>query len=272
MEEIIEKLQTEYLPDFGLTILRAAAILLIGLWLAKILRSLTDKVLTHRRVEPTIASFTKHLVHAATVVLVIIMTLAELGVETTSFIAVLGAAGLAIGLATQGALSNLAAGILMILFRPFKIGDFIEGADDQGIVTEVQMLTTTLTTLDNKTVIIPNAKLMGDNITNYTEKGCRRVDLVFGVGYRDDIDKVKTVLANVLARDERILQEPEPMIGVLELGDNSVNFAVRPWVKPEDYWDVYFDVTENVKKAFDSEGISIPYPQRDVHLYDEGRT
>jgi len=170
-------------------------------------------------------------------------------------------------LALQGSLANFASGVLMLIFRPFQVGDFIDGAGVMGIVEEIQIFTTQLRTLDNKTIIIPNAKITGDNITNYTRKETRRVDLVIGVSYREDIEKVKSVVADVLNGDERILKDPAPTIGVLELGDSSVNFAVRPWVKTGDYWDVYFDTTEKIKKRFDAEGISIPFPQRDVHLY-----
>jgi small conductance mechanosensitive channel len=198
---------------------------------------------------------------------VILAALAQLGIQTTSFIAVIGAAGLAVGLALQGSLANFAAGVLMVIFRPFQVGDFIEGAGVSGIVEEMQIFTTQLRTPDNKTIIIPNAKITGDNVTNYTRKDKRRVDLVIGVSYRDEIGKVKGVVADVLNGDERVLKDPAPTIAVLELGDSSVNFAVRPWVRTEDYWDVYFETTEKIKKRFDAEGISIPFPQRDVHLY-----
>ena len=172
----------------------------------------------------------------------------------------------------QGSLANFAAGILLIVFRPIKVGDFIEGAGVSGVVEKVSIFTTQLNTPDNKTVIIPNAQLTAGNITNYTAKDTRRVDLVIGVSYSDDIDRVRELIKDELSKDDRILPDPAPMIVVAELADSSVNFAVRPWVKPEDYWSVYFDVTENLKKRFDAEGVSIPFPQRDVHLYEHKAT
>ena len=194
--------------------------------------------------------------------------LGQLGIQTTSFIAIIGAAGLAIGLALQGSLSNFAAGFLMIIFRPFKIGDFIEGAGVAGVVEEIEIFTTTLKTPDNKTVIIPNAGLTSGNIVNWSAKGTRRVDLVMGIGYDDDIDKARKIMEDIMAQDDRILKDPASMIAVSELADSSVNFTVRPWAKADDYWGVYFDLTEKFKKAFDAEGINIPYPQQDVHFYE----
>ena len=199
---------------------------------------------------------------------VILAALGQLGIQTTSFIAIIGAAGLAIGLALQGALANFAAGFLMIIFRPFKVGDFIQCAGVAGTVEEIQIFTTQLKTPDNKTIIVPNAKITSDNITNFSTKETRRVDLVFGIGYGDDIDNAKKVISDLLEKDERIMKDPPPTIAVVELADSSVNFVVRPWVKSGDYWDVHFDMTENIKKRFDAEGISIPFPQQDVHLYE----
>lgn len=181
---------------------------------------------------------------------------------------VLGATGLAIGLALQGSLSNFASGFLMIIFKPFKVGDYVEAAGVAGTVEEIQVFTTTLKTPDNKTVIIPNSNITGDNIVNWTIKGTRRVDMVFGIGYDDDIDKAKQVISDILAKDDRILDDPPTQIALSELADSSVNFVARPWVKIEDYFGVYCDALENIKKAFDAEGISIPYPQRDVHVYE----
>jgi small conductance mechanosensitive channel len=192
--------------------------------------------------------------------------LAQLGIQTTSFIAVIGAAGLAVGLALQGSLANFAAGVLMLIFRPFKVGDYIEGAGVEGIVEEIHIFSTLLGTFDNKAIIVPNAKLTGDNITNYTMQEKRRVDLVFGVSYGEDTGKVKRVIDGVLGIDPRILKDPPPTVGVLGIEGGGVNFAVRPWFRTEDYWDVYFDTNENMKKRFDAEGIQIPVPRRDVHL------
>jgi small conductance mechanosensitive channel len=198
---------------------------------------------------------------------VIIAAVGKLGVQTASFVAVIGAAGLAVGLALQGSLANFAAGVLMVIFKPFKVGDFIEAGGSTGVVEEIGIFTTELKSPDNKKIIVPNAKVTGDNIINYTAKDKRRVDIVAGVSYSSDLDKVRKVLEEILSGDDRILQEPAPTISVLELANSSVNFAVRPWVKPADYWDVFFAIQEKIKKSFDAEGIAIPFPQHDVHIY-----
>ena len=254
--------------DFGVKILAALAIFIIGRWVVRYLRNLTSRVMEKRDVDPTLVKFVANMAYVALLTFVIIAALGMLGIQTTSFIAVLGAAGLAVGLALQGSLSNLAAGVLMIIFRPFKVGDFIEGAGVVGVVEEIQIFTTQLTTPDNKTIIIPNAKLTADNIVNYTVKGTRRADMVFSIGYEDDIDKARDIIVEILSKEERILKDPSPQVALSELADSSVNFVARPWVDAGDYWGVVFDVTEAVKKRFDAEGISIPFPQRDVHLYE----
>jgi small conductance mechanosensitive channel len=264
---IIPNLQA-FAALYGLKIIAALVIFVVGRWVARALRNVAKKMMVKGDVDETLISFVGNLTYITLLAFVIIAALNQLGIQTTSFIAVIGAAGLAIGLALQGSLANFAAGVLMIIFRPFKAGDFIEGAGVAGVVEGVQIFATQLKTPDNKTIIVPNAKMMGDNITNYSAKDTRRVDMVIGVGYGDDLKKVREILEDILAKDDRILEDPAPTIGVLELGDNSVNFAVRPWVKTEDYWGAYFDVTETVKRRFDEEGISIPYPQRDVHLYE----
>jgi len=267
MEQVIAKVQ-ELISVFGLKIIAAIAIYIFGRWLAKFLKNLSVKLMTKGKVDPTLVTFLGHVVYVGLLVFVILAALGQLGVQTTSFIAVIGAAGLAVGLALQGSLSNFAAGVLMIIFRPFKVGDLIEGAGVLGTVEEIQIFTTLLLTPDNRAVIVPNAKLSADNIINYTAKPDRRIDLVFGVSYSDNIDKVKEVISDVLSQDNRILGDPPPTIGLLEMADSSINFAVRPWVKPADYWGVYFDINEKMKKRFDAEGISIPFPQRDVHVYE----
>lgn len=267
MENLIAKLY-ELVTVFGLKILAALAILIIGRWVAKFFRNMTQKLMVRSRVDPTLVSFIGNLTYFALLTFVILAALGQLGVQTTSFIAVLGAAGLAIGLALQGSLANFAAGVLMIIFRPFKVGDVITGAGVTGAVEEIQIFTTQLKTPDNQTIIVPNAKLTGDNIVNFSSKGTRRVDLVFGIGYADDIDKAKALIGDIINQDPRILKDPAPTIGLLELADSSVNFAVRPWVNASDYWNVYFHLNETVKKRFDAEGINIPYPQRDVHIYN----
>ena len=267
MENIIDYLQN-WVAAWGLKVLAAIVILIVGSWIAKIVKNIVKKILTRRQMDGTIVSFVSSLVHITLIIFVIIAAIAKLDYNTSSLIAVIGAAGLAIGLALQGSLSNFAAGFLLIIFRPFREGHYIEGAGTAGIVENIQLFTTTLVTPDNKMVIIPNGKLTGDNIINFTAKGTRRVELVAGVSYSDDLDKVREVLQKIIDGDERILKDPEPMIVVKELADSSVNFVVRVWVKAEDYWDVFFNTTEKIKKSFDAEGISIPFPQRDVHLYE----
>jgi small conductance mechanosensitive channel len=242
-------------------------ILVIGWIAARVLRGMVEKLLERSKVEETLARFVSRLVHVAVLTFVIIAALSRLGVQTASFIAVVGAAGLAVGLALQGSLANFAAGVLLILFKPCKAGDYIEAAGVTGTIEEVGIFTTRLRSPDNKAIIIPNAKLTGDNITNYTAKDTRRVDLVVGVAYDADLKQAREVLAGVLAKDDRVLDDPAPKIAVAELADSSVNFVVRPWVKTEDCWDVYFDLTEAVKVALDEAGIGIPFPQRDVHLF-----
>jgi small conductance mechanosensitive channel len=215
----------------------------------------------------TLRRFVANLARMLLMLFVIIAAIHQLGIQTASLIALLGAAGLAVGLALQGSLSNFAAGVLIVLFRPYKVGDWIEGGGVSGAVEEVQILTTVLKTGDNKRVIIPNSQIMGTTITNYSANETRRVDLVVGVSYGDDLDKVRTELEGLVAADERILKDPTVTIAVSELADSSVNFVLRPWVKTADYWGVYFDLTEAIKKRFDEVGISIPFPQRDVHIH-----
>jgi len=266
MEAIIPKVQ-ELVSTFGIKVATALLILVIGRWVAKFLRGLTGKMMGKSNVDATLIKFFGSLVYFALLAFVVLAALAQVGIQTTSFIAVIGAAGLAVGLALQGSLANFAAGVLMLIFRPFKVGDYIEGAGVGGIVEEIHIFNTLLGTLDNKAIIVPNAKLTGDNITNYTMKEKRRVDLVFGVSYGEEIEKVKRVIAGVLESDARILKDPSPTVAVLGIEGGSVTFAVRPWVRTEDYWDVYFNTNENMKKQFDAEGIQIPVPRRDVHLH-----
>ncbi len=264
---ILPKLQ-EFATFYGLKIIAAILIFIIGRWLAKMIKNLIVKVMKKGEVDATLTSFVGHLTYVALLTLVVIAALNQIGVQTTSFVAIIGAAGLAVGLALQGSLSNFAAGVLMILFRPFKVGDYIEAGGTAGTVEEIQIFSTILITPDNKVIIVPNAKITGDNIVNYSAKDTRRMDLVFGVGYGDDLQKVKDILQDILQNDPRVLKIPQPMVGVLELADSSVNFAVRPWVKSSDYWPLFFDLKETIKKRFDAEGISIPFPQQDVHLYE----
>lgn len=253
----------------GIKILIALVIFIVGRWIVKAIRNFLKSMMTKKNVDPEVNSFVCSLIYVTLLVFVIIAALAQVGIQTTSLIAVLGAASLAIGLALQGSLANFAAGVLLIIFRPFKVGDYVECAGTAGTVDEMQIFTTQLKSPDNKKIIIPNAKLLGDVITNYSAKETRRVDLVIGVSYGDDLQKVEKVLRDVLSKDERVLQDPAPTVAVLALADSSVNFAVRPWVKTGDYWSVYFDLTKSIKMRLDTEGISIPFPQRDVHLYQQ---
>jgi small conductance mechanosensitive channel len=268
MENIIMKLQ-EFGTLYGLKIVAAVLILIVGRLIASGVRKMLRNILQRNKVDETLVGFVTGLGYVVLMAFVIIAAINKLGIQTTSFIAILGAAGLAIALALQGSLANFAAGVLMLIFKPFKVGDFIEGGGVSGVVEEIGIFTTELKSPDNKKIIVPNAKMTGDNIINYTAKDCRRVDIVAGVSYGDDLDKVRNVLENILSSDDRILKDPAPTIGVLELANSSVNFVVRPWVKTADYWDVFFATQESIKKRFDAEGISIPFPQQDVHLYKD---
>jgi small conductance mechanosensitive channel len=266
MEQIVIKMQ-EWLALYGLKVIAAILILIIGRFAAKGIRVLIRRVLQKGKVDDVLVSFVSSLCYVGIMAFIIIAALGQLGIQTASFVAVLAAAGLAVGLALQGSLSNFAAGVLMLIFKPFKVGDFIEGGGVAGVVEEIGIFTTELKSPDNKKIIVPNAKMTSDNIVNYTAKNMRRIDIVAGVSYSDDLDKVKKILAEIMAKDDRILKDPAPTIGVLELADSSVNLAVRPWVKTAEYWDVFFATQESIKKRFDAEGICIPFPQQDVHIH-----
>jgi small conductance mechanosensitive channel len=259
----------QIIAQFGINIIAAILIFAVGRWIAKFIRKILEKLMTRKEVDVTVVNFICSIVYVILLIFVILGAIHQIGVQTVSLVAVLGAAGLAVGLALQGSLANFAAGILLIVFRPIKVDDFVEAAGVTGVVERVDIFTTQLKTPDNKTVIIPNAQLTSNNITNYTAKGTRRVDLVIGVSYSDNIDKVRSLIEDELKKDERILTDPAPTIVVLELADSSVNFGVRPWTKADDYWGVHFGLTENLKKRFDAEGVSIPFPQHDVHLFQE---
>lgn len=267
MEISVDKIW-ELMTAYGLKVIAAIAIFVIGRWIAKIFRSVANKVMRNRNVDETIGAFVRNFIYYVLLTFFVLAAINQLGVQTTSFIAIIGAAGLAVGLALQGSLSNFASGFLLIIFRPFKIGDYIECAGAAGTVEKIQIFTTQLLSPDNKTVIIPNARITADNIVNYSTQGTRRCDLTFGIGYQDDIDTAKKILEELIAADERILKDPAPKIAVSALADSSVNFVVRPWVNSTDYWNVYCDLTEQVKKRFDAEGVTIPFPQRDIHVYE----
>jgi small conductance mechanosensitive channel len=264
LDDII-KLSIEYAPK----LLLALATLTIGFWLIKKIVSATTKLLSAKQVEISLVKFLDSLLNATLKILLLISVASMVGIATTSFVAILGAAGLAIGLALQGSLANFASGVLILFFKPYKVGDFIEGGGIKGSVDEIQIFNTILKTPDNKTIIIPNSQITSGSITNYSAEDTRRVDMTFGIGYNDDIDKAKGILHKLIEEDDRVLKEPQPLIVVSELADSSVNFSVRPWTKKEDYWGLYFDMQEKVKKAFDAENISIPFPQTDIHIYKE---
>ncbi len=253
--------------DFGINIVTAIAIFYVGKIVVAIVVRTLRKVMHAREVDDTLESFVCNLVRMALMVMVFIAAISALGVQTASFVAIIGAAGLAIGLALQGSLSNFASGVLIVLFRPYKVGDFVEAAGIAGVVEEVQILTTVLRTGDNKRIIVPNSQIMDSIITNYSTNPQRRVDMVIGVSYDDDLDKVRATLEEIIGAEDRVLADPPVTIAVSELADSSVNFVVRPWVNSGDYWGVMFDLTETIKKRFDQEGISFPFPQQDVHLY-----
>lgn len=263
--EKLLKLLVEYSPK----IITALVILVVGLWIIKIITRYVRKLMLKREMDETLSKFLSDLLNWTLKALLFVTVVSQLGVPATSFVAILGAAGLAIGLALQGSLANFAGGALIMIFKPFKVGDLIEAQGELGVVKEIQIFVTKLLTPQNKLVIIPNGTLSNGNITNYTEEGKLRVDLTFGVAYDADIKKTKEVLMKVLTSDEKVLKDPAPSVAVSELAESSVNFATRPWCNPEHYWDVYFGVTENVKNALDAAGIEIPYPHS-VEIQKEG--
>jgi small conductance mechanosensitive channel len=267
--EVLSQKMTQLFSTYGLKIISAIFVIVLGRIIIRLISRMVARSMAKTKTDKTLVGFVENLTYMLGMVFVIIAALGILDIPTASLVAVLGAAGLAIGLAFQGALSNFAAGFLIIAFRPFNVGDLIEAAGSLGIVRKIELFTTTLTTLDNKTVIIPNSALTGDKIVNYTETDTLRVDLIFGTSYSDDIDHVKKVITSVIESDKRILTEPAPLVAVTGHNDSSIDYAVRPWVKAEDYWGVYFDMHEKVKKAFDANGISIPFPQREVRLLNK---
>ncbi len=253
--------------SYGPGLIKAIAVLVIGLWIVKIIGGVIKKVLNKSNVDPSLQGFLRTAATILLKIMVYITALGMLGVEMTSFIAILGAAGLAVGLALSGTLQNFAGGVMILLFKPFKVGDFIDAQGHSGTVKEIQIFVTILTTPDNKTIIIPNGPLATNSMTNYSTQPTRRVDWTFGIGYGDDVDKGYEVLKRLIEADDRILKDPEPFYAVKELADSSVNFVVRAWVNAPDYWGVYFRMNEEVYKTFDKEGLNIPYPQTDVHLH-----
>ena len=255
----------KFVAPWSLKVLAALLIFFIGQLATKMISRLVGKLLGRTRLDVILVEFIQSLINALLLVFVVVAALDQLGVNTNSVIAVLGAAGLAIGLALQGSLQNFAAGFMLLIFRPFKGGDFVEAAGTSGVIEKIGIFSTTMHTGDNKQVIIPNGTIYSSNIINYSARGTRRIDMVFSIGYDDDIRRARDVIAKVISEDERVLPEPTPLIAVGELGASSVNFFVRPWVNSGDYWPVKFDLTEKIKLAFDENNISIPFPQMDIH-------
>lgn len=268
MDAMLEQLQQftlENIFPFATNLIAALAIFIIGKWLAKRVSSAIDALLS-KKIDSTVSKFIGNLAQIGLLAVVVIAALDRLGVETTSLIAIIGAAGLAVGLALKDSLGNFASGVMLILFRPFRVGDYVEAGGAAGSVKEIRIFATVMTTPDNKVITVPNGAIMGGNIINYSEMPTRRVDMVVGVGYGSDLAKVKQVVSAILEQDKRILADPAPVVAVSELADSSVNLIVRPWVNSADYWAVLWDTTETVKRRFDEEGIEIPFPQMDLHL------
>jgi len=255
----------EYTSEYGIKIVAALLIFIIGKWLVNKITKVTKNIMLKADVDRTLIEFSESIIYFLLLLIVIMASLSTLGINTTSFIAVLGAASLAIGLALQGTLSNIGASVIIILFRPFKVGDVIQVTGAVGTVTDMNLFSTIISPVDNRTIIVPNAAIIKGNITNFSEKSERRVDHTFGIGYDDDLKLAKETLMDIMKADERILAEPAPFVAVSELAQSSVNFVVRAWVKNEDFWGVHYDMLESVKLTFDAKGISIPYPQMDLH-------
>ncbi len=262
----LNQLITNYVVPWGVNIVLALVIFIVGRILSKMLIRLLKKILHKTGMDDILINFISSIVNSALLLFIIIASLDQLGVDTTSLIAILGAAGLAVGLALQNSLQNFASGVMLIIFRPFKAGDMVEAGGASGVVESITIFNTVMRTGDNREVIVPNGAIYNDTITNYSARSTRRIDMVFGIGYEDDIKLAKEVMQQILTSDDRILKQPEPLVAVAELADSSVNFNVRPWVNTADYWAVKFDLTERIKLAFDDKGISIPYPQMDLHI------
>lgn len=256
----------ELLAVYGMNVVGAAVIFVVGRWVARGVANLIRRLMIKGKTDHTLVSFVGSLSYVALLSFIVIASLNQLGIQTASFVAVLGAAGLAVGLALQGSLSNFAAGVLMIIFKPFKVGDYIEGAGTEGSVEEIQIFSTQLKTFDNKTIIVPNSKMIGGNITNHSAKGTRRVDLAVGIAYDADIDGARRTILEIFGSDSRVFKTPEPVVILSSLAETSVKLTARVWTSANDYWGVYFDGIEQVKKRFDAQGIRIPFPQLDVHL------
>lgn len=271
MEKFQDTLQTIYdlVAGYGMKFIMAIVVLVLGLFVIKWLTKGLVKMMRRGNVNESLIPFLKSLTSILLKVMLILSVMGMVGIQMTSFIAVLGAAGLAVGLSLQGTLQNFAGGVIILLFKPYEVGHFIEAQGYMGTVKEIQIFTTVLSTPDNRKVIIPNSPLATGSITNFSAMPTRRIDFSFGIGYEDDIDKAKSILLKMAQKDDRVLKEENPPEVMVEaLADSSVNLKLRTWVKSEDYWSLFFDITENVKKQFDAAGVSIPFPQQDVHLYN----
>ena len=255
-----------YLIPWSIRIVTAALIFIIGRWIAKLVIRVCRRLMNASKLDVMLVDFVSNILYALLLIIVILSALDQLGVKTTSALAILGAAGLAIGLSLQNSLSNFASGIMLIVFRPFKTGDYVEAGSVSGIVEAISLFTTVMRTGDNREVIVPNSHIYSAPITNYSARETRRIDMTFSIGYDDDIKLAKSLIETCLEQEERILPEPAPAIMVMELAASSVDLAVRPWVKSSDYWAVRSDLLENIKAAFDANQISIPFPQQDVHI------
>jgi len=256
-----------WVTTYSMKLVAALLVFFVGKWLSGHISRLVVRLLEKNKVELTLIHFLENLIYYTLLILVLVAAASQLGINTTSFLTIIGAAGLAVGLALKDSLSNIASGVMLVFLRPFKVGDIVTASGVTGRVASLNIFYTTINTLDNQKVIVPNSSITANVITNVFANPTRRVDLVFGISYGDDISKAKGILSNLISSDPRILKDPVPTIAVSELADSSVNFIVRPWVKSDDYWAVYFDLTEKVKTTFDKEDITIPFPQRDVHLY-----
>jgi len=266
IDKIVETL-TYWITTYSVKLIAAILIFIIGKWLAGRVSKMTARLLEKSKVDITLTRFLENILYYILMVVVIISAASQMGINTTSFLTIVGAAGLAIGLALKDSLSNFASGVMLIMFRPYKAGDFVNAGGVSGKVISIALFNTTLNTGDNQRVIVPNSRITSNVITNVNANDTRRVDLVIGISYEDDIKKAKAVLERIVQEDKRILDTPKPKIAVSALADSSVNFVVRPWVKTAEYWDVYYDLTEKIKTSFDEQGLHIPYPQQDVHLY-----
>ncbi|MDH5368209.1 MAG: mechanosensitive ion channel [Cyclobacteriaceae bacterium] len=273
MEEIniseISSIAIDMIIKYGPKLVYAVITLIIGLWIIKAFMKGVKRIMSNREIDASLIPFLINLTSTLLKLMLAISVMTMLGIEMTSFIAILGSAGLAVGLALSGTLQNFAGGVIILILKPFKVGDFVEAQGYSGVIKEILIFNTVLTTGDNKVIILPNGPLSTSSLVNYSTEPTRRVDMTFGIGYNDDIKKTKEVLHTLINADDRILQNPEPFVAVSELADSSVNFVVRVWVKADNYSGVFFDMQENVKLTFDKEGISFPYPQRDIHMYNQ---